>query len=154
MAAIATKNASREVRYTKAPIAQKIKMGGRVVVSSAFVKSNATNLVPHLHVRSGDTVMLIVGSKEDGKGTTGKVQKVFPKEGKIIVEGINVQTNFQRQKGPAQQGGIIKREGKIFASKVMLFCTACKKPTRIKHKTLDNGKKSRVCKHCNNLFDA
>jgi large subunit ribosomal protein L24 len=119
----------RQVRFTKATIKQKNKFGGRIVVSEALVKQDASNLVPKLHVKEGDLVMVISGSKNLGKGKTGKVLAVFPKEGKITVEGVNVQTRAVKNK-PMARGGLVKEESPIFASKVMLYSTKSKKPVR------------------------
>ena len=164
--AVATKN---KIRYANAAITRKVKMGGTKVVSRALVKQGVTNLVPKMHVRQGDMVMLISGARKDRKwkdaemkdranernafvGTTGKVLSVFPEEGKIVVEGVNIVTRATKSRNPMAKSGQIKGEGKIFASKVMLFCTACKKPTRIQHKTLENGTKVRSCKKCKETF--
>ncbi|HEY9792848.1 MAG TPA: 50S ribosomal protein L24 [Candidatus Obscuribacterales bacterium] len=153
----------KETRYTKSPISRKVKRGGRRVVSEALVKHGVTNLVPNVHVKRGDTVILISGPKKDGKyeadlkkrldernaykGQIGKVLSVSPEEGKITVEGVNMITRHQKQRGVGQQAGMMRKEGPLFASRVMLYCNACKKPTRVKHK-IENGKKSRVCRHC------
>jgi large subunit ribosomal protein L24 len=142
------------VKYSNSPIKKKIRFGGRRVVSRALVKESSTNLTPKLHVRSGDMVMVTAGSVEHGKGKTGKVLNVFPKEGKIVVEGINMITRATKSKNQMAKSGHVTKEGKIYASKVMLYCTSCKKATRIKHKTLDSGKKTRACQHCNEAFDA
>lgn len=143
----------RQIRYAKAPIAGKVKMGGRTVVSQALVKQGSSNLVPKVHVKRGDTVMLIRGSEKVGRGKIGKVLSVFPREGKIVVEGINIVTRATKQRTPLGKSGLIKKEAPIFASRVMLYCTSCKKPTRIRHKVLDTGKKTRICIHCNEGFD-
>jgi large subunit ribosomal protein L24 len=118
------------------------------------VKESSTNLKPKLHVRSGDMVIVTSGSKENGKGQTGKVLNVFPQEGKIVVEGINMITKAVKSRNQMAKSGHITKEGKIYASKVMLYCTGCKKATRIKHKALDSGKTSRACQHCNEALDA
>jgi large subunit ribosomal protein L24 len=144
----------RQLRYAGRPISAKVKMGGRTVVSESLVKKGASNLIPHLHVKRGDMVMLISGSKDAGRGKTGKVLNVFPKEGRIVVEGINMITRATRQRTAMGKSGLIKKEAPIFASRVMLFCTSCKKPTRIQHKMLDNGKKTRVCKKCKEALDS
>lgn len=119
----------RQVRFTKATTKQKSKFGGRTVVSEALVKQDATNLVPKMHVKSGDLVMVISGSKEMGKGKTGKVLAVFPKEGKVIVEGVNIVTKHQKQRG-LKKAGLDKKEAPIHASKVMLYSLKSKKPVR------------------------
>jgi large subunit ribosomal protein L24 len=154
-------------RYTKAPISQKTKPGGINLVSQALVKPGVTNLTPKLHVKRGDTVILVTGPKKDAKrsadekkkldvkniykGQTGKVLSVSPTEGKIVVEGINMLTHYGKQAAGARSG-LSKKEGAIFASRVMLYCSACKKPTRIKHK-IEGDKKARVCRHCSESFD-
>jgi large subunit ribosomal protein L24 len=125
-----SKPEKREVRFTKAAIKQKTKFGGRTVVSEAFVKPGATNLVPKMHVKKGDLVKIMSGSVEMGKGKTGKVLEVMPKEGKIIVEGINLKTKAAKPKGPMAPGGLTKKEAPIFASKVMLFSTKSNKAVR------------------------
>lgn len=120
---------ANKIRYCKAPLSKKIKRDGVTVVSEALVKKGSTNLVPKVHVKRGDLVMVISGSKKLGKGKTGKVLKVFPKTGKVIVEGINMVTCASK-KSPVGQGGLIKKEAPIFACKVMLFDPESKKPVR------------------------
>jgi large subunit ribosomal protein L24 len=122
--------AKRTVRFTKAAIKHKTKFGGRIVVSQAFVKPHVSNLVPRMHVKKGDLVMVISGSKELGKGKTGKVLAVFPEEAKVIVEGVNVRTTANKPKGPMGKGGLVKKEAPIHASKVMLYSTKSSKPVR------------------------
>ena len=154
----------KETRYTKSPISKKIKPGGRRVVSEALVKSGSTNLTPKLHVKRGDMVVLVSGPKKDGKyapemkkrldernawkGQIGKVLSVSPSTGKITIEGVNMVTRATKQRSFGGQSGLVRKEGAVFASRVMLYCTSCKKPTRVKHK-VENDKKSRVCRHCN-----
>ena len=103
-----------------------------------------------MHVKSGDTVVVIAGKD---KGKTGKVLKVFPKESRVIVEGVNMLTKHKKAQGPTQPGGIIKFEGPINSSKVMLFCEKEKTGVRTGHKFLENGSKVRVCKKCGEVLD-
>lgn len=98
-----------------------------------------------LHVKSGDKVMIISGKD---KGKTGKILEVSPKEGKVIVEGLNLVTKHVKPKKMGETGGIVKAEGALYACKVMPVCPKCGKPTRIGHK-IEDGKKLRVCKHAN-----
>lgn len=149
-----TTREQKQIRFSNSPIRKKIKMDGRTVVSRALIKENASNLVPKLHVRAGDMVMLMSGSEECGRGKTGKVLNVFPREGKLVVEGLNIITRATKSRSAMVKSGQIKKEGKIYASRVMLFCLGCKKPTRIAHKFLESGKKTRICKHCSEAFDA
>ena len=84
---------------------------------------------------------------QNGKRKTGKVLTVSPKEGKVIVEGINMVTKHVKPKQQGQLGGRVQAEGALYASKVQLVCPKCDKPTRVAHK-IEDGKKIRVCKHC------
>ena len=102
-----------------------------------------------LHVRKNDTVVVISG-KDAGK--TGEVLKVYPKTGKVLVQGVNIVKKHQKPTRANARGGIIEKEGAIFGSKVMLYCTKCKNATRISNKILDDGTKVRVCKKCGETF--
>ena len=110
-----------------------------------------------VHVKTGDTVILRTGKYEDKfdknkDRKTGKVVEVSPKEGKVIVEGINVITKHVKPTRMGQQGGIVKTEAPVYACKVQLVCPTCGKPTRIGH-TFEDGKKLRVCKKCGKSFE-
>ena len=101
-----------------------------------------------LHVREGDTVMVISG---DDKGQTGKVLEVSPKEGKVIVEGLNKVKKHVKPRRMGEKGGIIEAEAPMYASKVQIYCSGCKKAVRIKHKFVEDGDKTRkvrVCAKC------
>lgn len=100
-------------------------------------------MINKLHVKTGDKVMVISGKD---KGNTGKVLEVSPKEGKVIVEKINIVTKHVKPKQMGGSGGIVKAEGALYACKVMPVCPKCGKPTRVGHVVKD-GKKFRVCKH-------
>ncbi|MGE5626842.1 MAG: 50S ribosomal protein L24 [Solirubrobacterales bacterium] len=105
--------------------------------------------VKKVHVRKNDTVMVISGKD---KGKTGEVLAVMPKTGKVVVKGINVVSKHQKPNKANMQGGIIKKEAPIYSSKVMLYCAKCKAVTRISHKMMDDGTKTRVCKKCGETF--
>ncbi|MBR6385520.1 MAG: 50S ribosomal protein L24 [Ruminococcus sp.] len=110
-----------------------------------------------VHVKTGDTVILRTGDYEDkfqknGDRKTGKVVEVSPKEGKVIVEGINIITKHVKPTRMGQQGGIVKTEAPVYACKVQLVCPKCGKPTRIGH-IVEDGKKLRVCKKCGKSFE-
>ena len=104
-----------------------------------------------VHVKTGDTVMLLTG-KDKYRGKTGKVLEVSPKEGKVIVEGINVVSKHVKPRKAGDPSGIIQTESAIHASKVMLVCPKCNKPTRVAHKIYADGKKDRLCKKCGETF--
>jgi large subunit ribosomal protein L24 len=103
-----------------------------------------------MHVKNGDTVIVISGKD---KGKKGKVLKVFPKNNKVIVEGVNMLTKHKKAQNQNQQGGIIHQEGAIDSSKVMYYCDKDKVGVRIGHKFLGNGSKVRVCKKCGEVID-
>ena len=100
----------------------------------------------------GDLVLVISGKH---KGETGEVLKVFPKENKVLVKGINVVKRHVKPNpaNPSAPSGIVEAERPIHASKVMVICPSCGKPTRIGYKFIEGeGKRSRrkvrVCKRC------
>ncbi len=97
------------------------------------------------HIRKDDFVEVITGRD---KGKRGKVLRVHTGEGRIVVEKIHMIRRHTRPSRITQQGGIIEREGKIYVSNVMLVCTRCDRPVRIRKKILENGKKVRVCCRC------
>ena len=102
-----------------------------------------------LHIKKNDTVIVLSG---DDKGKKGKVLEVSPKEGKVIVEGLNLVKKHVKPRKMGDQGGIIEAEGAMYACKVQVVCPACGKPTRVAHKRVqdDNGKERsvRVCVKC------
>ncbi|MBQ7071536.1 MAG: 50S ribosomal protein L24 [Ruminococcus sp.] len=97
-----------------------------------------------VHVKTGDTVVILSGKD---KGKQGKVLEVSPKEGKVIVEGLNIATKHVKPRRQGEQGGIVSAEAAFYASKVQLVCPKCGKSTRIAHKILEDGTKVRVCKN-------
>lgn len=105
---------------------------------------------PKVHVKKGDTVLIIAG-KDSGK--KGKVIEVQPKIGRVIVEGMNIVKRHTKPTQAAPQGGIVEKESTIASSNVMLYCSKCNKPTRISKKTMNNGSTSRQCKHCGEVFE-
>ena len=98
-----------------------------------------------VHVKTGDTVVVLSGKD---KGKQGKVLQVSPKEGKVIVEGLNIATKHVKPRRQGEQGGIVEAEAAMYACKVQLVCPKCGKATRIAHKILEDGSKVRVCKSC------
>ena len=98
-----------------------------------------------VHVKTGDTVVVLSGKD---KGKQGAVLAVSPKEGKVIVEKVNMVTKHVKPRRMGEPGGIVKAEGAMYASKVQLVCPRCKQPTRVGHKLYEDGKKGRICKKC------
>ena len=97
-----------------------------------------------MNIKKDDKVVVLSGKD---KGKQGKVLVADPRSAKVIVEGVNVATKHQKPRRQGEEGGIIKVETPIYASKVQLVCPKCGKATRVGHKIAD-GKKSRVCKKC------
>ena len=97
-----------------------------------------------LHVKSGDTVVILSGKD---RGKKGKILATSPKEGKVIVEGANIISKHVKPKKMGEAGGIIKAESAIYACKVQVVCPACGQATRVAHK-IEDGKNIRVCKKC------
>lgn len=105
--------------------------------------------MPKIHVRTGDTVMVISGKS---KGKKGKVVSVQPEKSRVIVEDINVVKRHTKPTQKMPQGGIVEKEAPIHSSNVLLYCNKCNKTTRINKKFLEDGKKVRVCKQCGEVL--
>ena len=97
-----------------------------------------------LHIKTGDTVIVLSG---DDKGVKGEVVAVSPEEGKVLVKGVNIIHKHVQPRKQGETGGIIDAEGAISASKVALYCSKCDKGVRVKT-TMDGDKKVRVCAKC------
>ena len=100
-------------------------------------------------VKKGDNVVVIAGKE---KGKTGKVLEVFPKNNRVLVDGVNLVTKHKKARTQQEKSAIIKKTAPIDASNVMVVCAVCGKATRIAHKEID-GKKVRVCKKCSASLD-
>ncbi len=98
-----------------------------------------------MNIKKNDTVCVLSGKD---KGKKGKVLTAMPAEGKLIVEGVNMCAHHIKPRRQGEEGGIIRRETPIYVSKVQLVCPKCGKQTRVGHKILADGTKSRVCKKC------
>jgi len=103
-----------------------------------------------IHVKKGDTVLVISGKD---KGKKGKVLAVIPDKGRVVVEGVNVIKKHQKPTQKILQGGIINQEAPISSSKVMVFCTKGGHATRVGHRILADGRKVRVCLECGEVLD-
>ena len=102
-----------------------------------------------LHVRKGDTVVVISGKD---KGKKGEVLRSIPKEGKVVIQGINLVTRATKPTATNPRGGLIKKEAPIWSSKVMLWDPVANKATRVAHKLLEDGTKVRVSKKSGEQF--
>lgn len=101
-----------------------------------------------MKIKKGDTVLVISGKY---KGKTGKVLKTFPKEGKVLVEGVNLVKKHFRPRSGREKGQIIEIPKPLPVSKLKFICPSCKKATRLGYKISrekDKKLKVRVCKKC------
>jgi large subunit ribosomal protein L24 len=108
-----------------------------------------------LHVKRGDTVLVLSGKD---KGKTGTVTRVFPERGKILVDGVNIIKKHTKPNPAAGiQGGIVQIEAPLPSAKVMLYSPAAQKPTRIMKNVIEGEKgtkkRVRVCRHTNIQLD-
>jgi large subunit ribosomal protein L24 len=103
-----------------------------------------------LHVKKDDMVMIIAGKD---KGKSGKILRVLPGKGRVVIENLNVVKRHSRPTRSNAQGGILEKEAPIDASNVLLLCASCNKPTRTGIRVLEDGSKARFCKKCNEIVD-
>lgn len=102
------------------------------------------------HIKKNDTVMVIAGKE---KGKTGKVMRMITKKDRVIVEKLNMVKRHMKPGPQNRQGGILEKESPIHVSNLMLVCTKCTDPTRVGYKILDDNRKVRYCKKCNEVID-
>ena len=92
-------------------------------------------------IKKGDKVVVLSGKD---KGQTGTVAKVMPKDGKVVVEGVNIAARHRKPSQTNPQGGIDRFEAPMNISKVALADPKTGKPTRVRFETSKDGKKVRV----------
>lgn len=102
-----------------------------------------------VHVRKGDTVLVITGKN---LGKKGKVLSVIPERSRVIIEGVNVVKRHSRPTRKTPQGGIMQKEAPVHSSNVMLYCNKCNSPTRVGKKILEDEEKVRICKKCGEVI--
>lgn len=101
-----------------------------------------------MKIKKGDNVKMLIGKD---RGKSGKVLYVFPKEGRVVVEGLNKIKKHLKARKQGQKGQIIEKERAVNISNVQLICTKCGKPTRIGHR-IEGDRKVRVCKKCGGMI--
>jgi large subunit ribosomal protein L24 len=92
-------------------------------------------------VTKGDTVRVMRG---DDKGKDGKVLRVFPKTGRVLVEGINIVKKHRKARNADEQSGIIEHAAPVASSNLMLIDSKTGEPTRTRARVDDDGTKERV----------
>jgi len=104
----------------------------------------------HYKIKKDDQVMIVSGRE---RGKTGRIMKVAPKKGYVLVEKLNMVKRHVKPSTKYKQGGIVEKEAPLSISNVMLICDKCKGPVRVGRKVLDDGKKVRCCKKCGEVMD-
>ena len=102
-----------------------------------------------MKLKKGDNVLIISGKD---KGKKGQILNVFPKGGKILIEGVNLRKKHSKPKKQGMKGQIISVPSPINASNVMVVCSKCSKATRISYKIVEDNK-FRKCKKCEAEFN-
>jgi large subunit ribosomal protein L24 len=95
----------------------------------------------HVHVVVGDTVRVMRG---EDKGKEGKILRVYPKTGRVTVDGVNVVKRHRKARRPEEQSGILEHPAPIHASNVMLLDPQSGTPTRIRTRVDEDGTKERL----------
>ncbi len=103
-----------------------------------------------ISVRRDDTVLVLTGRD---KGRKGRVIRLFPEEGRALVEKINMVKRHSKPTQQLPQGGVVEKEAAIQLSNLQVVCSKCGKPTRVGVKVLAGGKKARLCKKCGEILD-
>ena len=106
--------------------------------------------VTKLHVKKDDTVAILSGKD---KGKTGRILKVLPEKGRVVVESVNIVKRHTRPNQQNSEGGILEKEATLDISNVQLVCSSCNTASRTGMRTLDDGNKVRYCKKCNEIVD-
>ena len=106
-----------------------------------------------MKIKKDDTVLITAGKS---RGRKGKILKVFPSGGKILVDGVNLIKHHLKPKKSGEKGQIVTRPAALPASNVKLICPKCSKPTRVglKHKVKGSKTKTKIrfCKKCQQEF--
>ena len=103
-----------------------------------------------MNIRKNDTVLVVTGKD---RGKKGKVRFAYPKDERVLVEGINFIKRHTRARKQVRQAGIIEREAPIHVTNVMLLCNRCGHPTRAGFHFLEDGRKVRICHSCHEVID-
>ncbi len=97
-----------------------------------------------MKIKKGDLVLITAGKD---KGRTGKIIKSFPKDLKVLVEGINLKKKHVRPKREGEKGQVVDIPAAINISNVKIICSKCGKATRVGY-TIEKDVKNRICKKC------
>lgn len=112
-------------------------------------KKGATH-AQKMHVKKGDTVQVIAGKD---KGTVGEILRVFPKESRVLVQGVNIRTKHVKPRAEGESGQILTEEASIHSSNVMLYSAKQKVVSRICYTFTEDGRKVRMLKKTGEIID-
>ncbi len=102
-----------------------------------------------MHIKKGDMVKVTAGRE---KGKSGKVLSVIKGKDRVVIEKLHIVKRHQRPDGRGK-GGVVEKEGSVHISNVMVLCNKCNTGVRVGVKVLEDKKKVRVCKKCNEILD-
>jgi large subunit ribosomal protein L24 len=103
-----------------------------------------------MKIKKNDTVVVIAGNDKDARG---RVKKVFPATGRVIVEGVNFIKRHTKPRKQGDKSGILEMEAPVHHSNLQVVCAKCNKGIRIGVRILADGHKVRVCKSCGEMLD-
>ncbi len=96
-------------------------------------------------IKKNDMVMVVTGRD---RGKTGKVMRVLPERGRVLIERINIVKRHSKPRGATSPGGIVEKEASLDISNVMPFCEKCNAPVRVGYKITKEAGKTRICRRC------
>lgn len=103
-----------------------------------------------IYLKKDDIVQVLTGKE---KGKKGKILAMFSESGTVTIEKLNMVKRHMKGDGKSRQAGIVEKEGSIHMSNVLIVCDKCGKGVRIKRKKLEDGKRVRVCRKCEEVID-
>ena len=103
-----------------------------------------------MRIRNGDTVLVIAGKE---KGKAGRVDRQLPKEGRVVIDGVNLVTRHMRPRPGVRQSGRIQQEASVHISNVVLICNKCNQPVKPRSVKLETGDRVRGCPKCKEVID-
>lgn len=107
-----------------------------------------------MHVHKNDTALVVAGN---ARGRSGKVLKVYPETGRVIIEGVNIIKRHTRPSQKNPQGGIVQKEAPVNGTNVMVVCPKCNTASRVGHAHVPDAstgrrRAMRICRSCGEMF--
>lgn len=103
-----------------------------------------------MRIRTGDQVLVTAGKE---KGKTGRVERQYPEDGRVVIEGVNIVTRHMKGRPGVRQSGRIQKEAPIHISNIVLLCNKCNRPTKPRIAFLETGARVRSCPKCQEVID-